>query len=234
MKLELKEIAKSLDLPKDTVERWVRQGKIPIQMKDGLCVFSRVTLNKWAQTHHFSLNLSETATPADDAVQENLSDDESLLSSMMRGGLLVDVPGSDSETVFRYVVGQIPGLSNEKKQELVERLLQREELVSTGIGKGIAVPHPRSPMPETISKPLVITSLLKNPIGFNAIDGQPVSVMFFLISPTTQSHLNLLSKLSFCLRDDAFITFLKAGAERNGLFERVKMIAQRTGSGSSR
>ncbi|MBU0994748.1 MAG: PTS sugar transporter subunit IIA [Proteobacteria bacterium] len=225
MKLELKEVAKSLDLPQGTVERWIRQGRIPIQKRNDLCMFNKAVLKKWAKMHNLSCNLSETpdqTEPDDDQVPDD--DNDNLLSSMKRGGLLVDVPGNDAEFVFRYVVGRIPELSTENKDALIERLLQREELVSTGIGKGVAVPHPRSPMPEAISESLVITCVLAHPIDFKSIDDQPVSVLFFLLSPSISCHLNLLSRLSFCLRDNAFVSTLKALRDKHVLFEKIELI----------
>lgn len=225
MKLELKEVAKSLDLPQGTVERWIRQGRIPIQKRNDLCMFNKTVLKKWARIHNLSFNVSEESDPAE-SDYDNEPEDESLLSAVKRGGLLIHVPGYDAESIFRYVIDRIPELSKENKDELIERLLQREELISTGIGKGVAVPHPRSPMPEAILEPLVITCILEKPIDFKSVDEKPVSVMFFLLSPTITCHLSLLSRLSFCLRDNSFVSSLKTLTDSHGLFEIIKAIEQ--------
>ena len=81
-------------------------------------------------------------------------------------------------------------------------------------------------MPEAISEPLVITCVLKHAIPFKSVDDQPVSVMFFLLSPTITCHLNLLSRLSFCLRDDDFVSSLQTLKNENALFEKIGMIEQ--------
>ena len=232
MKLELKALATSLDLPQGTVDRWIRQGKIPVQMKEGVCVFNKGILIKWAKTHHFPLTLSETEAGLSHALYGKPADETSLLASMMRGGLLLDLSGHDVETLFKGVVDSIPGLEALIRRDLVERLLQREELASTGIGKGIAVPHPRSPMPEAIGLPIVITALLKQPVDFKAIDGAPVSMMFFLLSPTTQLHLKLLSRLSFCLRDDTVVSSLRGVRDPHLLFDIIQMMERRAESES--
>ena len=102
-----------------------------------------------------------------------------------------------------------------------EQLLEREHLTSTGIGKGVAIPHPHDPLAEVTEKPLITTCFLEKPIDFNAIDDQPVFVLFILISPTIKIHLHLLSRLSFCVRDNAFVEFLKRSPDSDTFFLKI-------------
>ena len=230
MKLTLKALATALDLPQGTVDRWIRQGKIPVQLKEEGCVFNRSVLLKWAKAHHFSVVLLETEDGPPHAPHKKKNDETTLLASMMRGGLLLDIEGHNTETLFRRVVDTLDVLDTSLKKELIERLLQREELMSTGIGKGFAVPHPRYPMPEATPLPIVITTILKTPIDFKAIDGAPVSMLFFLLSPTIQDHLKLLSRISFCLREDHVVASLREVRDTRVLFDIIQMIDHRAES----
>jgi len=223
MKLELIEVSKSLDLPMGTIERWIRQGRIPIKRRGGQCVFDKGALEKWAKSHNLSFFLREKNNDIPDS-DDNDSLLDNLAAAMRRGGVFKDVEGSDAESIFRRVVNELKGLSGNETEELVERLLQREELISTGVGNGIAIPHPRSPLPNLFKSPIILICFLKNNVDFGAVDDKPVSVMFFLFSPNTECHLQLLSRLSFCLRDTVFTDFLREFPESDVLFEKVETI----------
>lgn len=216
MKLKIDEVAASLDLPVRTVERWIRQGRIPIRRSGDNCTFRRSVIEKWAGQHNLSFCLpNETMAEPQEFRIENL------LSAMKRGGIFNHVGGKDVETALRSAVDLIPVLSPFEKDELYDRLLEREGLTSTGIGNGIAIPHPRTPLSKAVGKPVIATCFLEAPIDFNAVDDKPVFIMFILLSPSTKTHLHLLSRLAFCLRDNAFVAFLKASPGSDALLGRI-------------
>jgi PTS system nitrogen regulatory IIA component len=99
--------------------------------------------------------------------------------------------------------------------------MARERLASTGIGNGIAIPHPRDPLSNPPEAPIIITYFLKTPVNFKAVDDQPVSVLFLLISPTVKHHLHLLSRLSYCIRNRSFVAFLNTHPDAVALQARV-------------
>ncbi|MEE8432371.1 MAG: PTS sugar transporter subunit IIA [Candidatus Desulfatibia sp.] len=216
MKLSIKEVAKCLQLPLSTVERWIRQGRIPIQKSGNNLIFNDSAIEKWAEVH----NLPFTKPQKDKAPQEG-SRLENLLPVMKRGGVLHNVKGSDVPAVLQYAVNKMPALSASVKIRLYERLLERENLTSTGIGKGVALPHPHDPLADIIEKPLIATCFLEKPIDFAAIDDKPVFVMFILLSPTIKIHLHLLSRLSYCVRDNAFVEFLKTSSDSDAFFSKI-------------
>ena len=86
------------------------------------------------------------------------------------------------------------------REFLYQVLLAREALGSTGIGDGIAIPHVRNPIVLHLSRPLVALCFLENPVDFGAIDKQPVTTLFTLVSPTVRAHLHILSRLGYVLR----------------------------------
>lgn len=216
MKLTIKEIAKCLQLPLSTVERWIRQGRIPIQKSGNNLIFTDSAIEKWAASH----NLPFTKSQKDRAPQES-SGLENLLSVMKRGGVFRDVKGDDVPAVLQCAVNKILTLSESAKAQLYERLLERENLTSTGIGKGVAIPHPHDPLADIIEKPLIVTCFLEKPIDFAAIDDKPVFVMFILINPTIKLHLHLLSRLSYCVRDNTFVEFLKTSSDSDAFFSKI-------------
>ena len=108
------------------------------------------------------------------------------------------------ETLLENMVGF---LSNSSKvlntEQALKDVLEREEVMSTGVGKGIALPHAKSKVVVDSIASLVI---LKKPIDFDSLDGEPVNVAFLLLGPENNVglHLRLLSKVSRLMNNDSF------------------------------
>jgi PTS system nitrogen regulatory IIA component len=127
--------------------------------------------------------------------------------------------GTDVESVLREVV-QVMRLPDEVDREyLLQVLLAREALGSTGVGEGIAIPHVRNPIVLHVPKATVTLCFLENPVDFKALDGQPVTALFTLVSPTVKAHLHLLSRLAFCLRDEGIREAIRSQAGREALLK---------------
>lgn len=86
------------------------------------------------------------------------------------------------------------------KKKMVDILLEREELGSTGIGQGIAIPHGKS---EAVKELSAAFGLSKAGVSFEALDGEPVYIFFLLVAPegTAGAHLKALARISGLLKD---------------------------------
>lgn len=221
MKLSLQETATCLDLPVHTVERWIRQGRIPIHRTGNLCVFKPQSLAKWARQHNVRFRL-----PDEGPVCTAEGCLESLSTAMRRGGVAQDISGQTPEQLLGGMVQTIPDLPENMKPELLERLLERERLSSTGVGNGIALPHPRSPLDTFPDLPRILTAYPASPVDYRALDDKPVHTFFLLLAPSVPEHLSLLSRLSYCLREPSFRDFLSERPSAARLFDRVEEMEQ--------
>lgn len=217
MKITINQASQCLNLPPDTIERWIRQGRIPMRKEGDNCIFKKSVMEKWAKSHNLSLSKLEK----DSEHQQTDSHQENLVPVMRRGGVLHNIAGDDVTSVLKSATDNISFLAAEDKEELLKRLLEREELTSTGVGKGIAIPHPRTPLSDRMEHPAIVTCFLETPINFGAIDDRPVFVMFILLSNSTKNHLHLLSRLAFCVRDNAFVEFLKTAPDSVELSSKI-------------
>lgn len=223
MKLQLKELAAALNITSRTVERWIRQGRIPVRIKENHCVFSLPSLRKWADAN----NLTYTP-PSADAHPLPEEQVDNLHATMARGGVYYNIGGDTVEGVIKAGVNSITCFdTNGQRETLYESLLAREELMSTGIGKGVAIPHPRTPLGYGAIPAFIATCFLENPMDYQAVDRLPVFVLFILICPSSKSHLHLLARLSFCLRDEEFIQFLNQTPEPLDFFKKIEELDQR-------
>lgn len=93
------------------------------------------------------------------------------------------------------------------KEQFKKEVLSREEINSTGIGEGIAIPHAKS---EFVEKATVAIGLIKNGVDYNSIDNEKVDLIILLAAPKNDNlHLEVLSKISTFLMDDSFVSKIR-------------------------
>jgi PTS system fructose-specific IIA component/PTS system nitrogen regulatory IIA component len=122
-----------------------------------------------------------------------------------------DLSAEDKEGVIREMVQALlstGGLKEEEQESIVKAVLKREELGSTGIGRGVAVPHTKHPSVDQLVGTVAVSS---EGVNFDSLDGEKVHLFFLLISPPDRpgDHLRALENISRQLRDDTFCRFLK-------------------------
>ncbi len=216
MRLTVKEASRLLNLPVSTVQRWIRQGKIPAYRQSGKYVFVEKDLKKWAESRGIIFATEVQPPHVDNATQEYR-----LFPAMKRGGVLHGIRGDNPSAVLEAIVEAAPVDPFMRRDELFARLIEREELAPTGLGHGVAIPHPRSPLQSGPGEPIITTCFLETPVEYGAIDHVPVFVLFLMLSPSPKIHLRLLAKLSHLLRDSSFVEFLRRMPSPDDLLSKV-------------
>ncbi|NUQ65087.1 MAG: PTS sugar transporter subunit IIA [Pirellulales bacterium] len=122
-----------------------------------------------------------------------------------------DLAAEDKEGVIREMVQALEGaggIESDELESIVRAILKREELGSTGIGRGVAVPHTKHPSVDRLVGTVAVSS---DGVDFDSLDGEKVYLFFLLISPPDRpgDHLRALENISRQLRDDTFCRFLK-------------------------
>jgi len=122
-----------------------------------------------------------------------------------------DVQADDKPAVIRELVESLAAagaIAQDQVQGIVGAILKREELGSTGIGRGVAVPHTKHASVERLVGTVGVSA---GGVDFNSLDGEKVHLFFLLISPPDRpgDHLRALENISRQLRDDTFCRFLK-------------------------
>jgi PTS system nitrogen regulatory IIA component len=113
-------------------------------------------------------------------------------------------------------------LSGLNERSIFEILLQREKLGSTGVGNGIAIPHGKLPKLNAL---FGLFARLDRPIDFEALDGQPVDLVFLLLAPESAGadHLKALARVARLLRDSAIAHTLRASHDAEALYAVLAM-----------
>jgi PTS system nitrogen regulatory IIA component len=108
-------------------------------------------------------------------------------------------------------------LSGLTEREIFDTLLQRERLGSTGIGHGIAIPHGKL---AKVDKLFGLFARLEKPVDFEALDGEPVDLIFVLVAPEAAGadHLKALARVARVLREPALTQKLRATRDAEALY----------------
>jgi mannitol/fructose-specific phosphotransferase system IIA component (Ntr-type) len=122
---------------------------------------------------------------------------------LARGVIALNLKSNDRESVLGELVDLIPELANQPKsrETLLKALQEREQLHSTGIGDGIALPHARNALVGLTDHPIVVFARHPQGIQYGSIDNQPARLFFLLVAPTVTQHLAILARLSRLLRE---------------------------------
>jgi len=216
-KLTVREAAGLLSASEKSVYSWIKKGLLPAHRINDQYRINRAELLEWATARKIHVSPEIFAEPESEAGAPPTLED-----ALRAGGIHYRISGHDKASVLRAVVDSINLPDDVDREFLYQVLLAREALGSTGIGDGIAIPHVRNPIVLHLSRPTVTLCFLERPVDFGALDGQPVSTLFTLISPTVRAHLHLLSRLSFALRHPNFNAAVRAQASREEIFEALR------------
>jgi PTS system nitrogen regulatory IIA component len=179
--------------------RWIDEGEIPFYRINDQPRFNRAELLEWATSRRMAVSVEAFhRSPEDGRLGPGF------VEALKAGGVHACVAGTDRESVLRAVVALLRLPDRFDHEFLVQVLLAREAMGSTGIGEGIAIPHVRNPVVLNGVPASITLCYLANPVPFDAIDGQPVHTIFSMISPTIRGHLQLLARLSWALHDAGF------------------------------
>ncbi|MFH1562771.1 MAG: PTS sugar transporter subunit IIA [Nitrospirota bacterium] len=219
MDSDVSDVANLFGVSKNKVYRWIKRKEIPITYVQGQYRFNRSDLIEWAIAKGIKFSpeifqkpqLTPTCLP-------------NLATTLESGGIFYHVKGTDQCSVLQSVVPLLPLPEEIDREFLFTLLLARESLGSTGVGNGIAIPHPRNPIISDVLAPTITLCFLEKPIDFGALDGQPVHTLFVLISPTVRVHLHLLSRIAFALNDPGFKALILSHAKKEDILNAARQI----------
>jgi PTS system nitrogen regulatory IIA component len=137
--------------------------------------------------------------------------------------IIADLKASDKKSAIIELVDALKSAGKVKESdEIIEVVLEREKLGSTGIGQGVAIPHGKT---DAISEQSGVLGISKKGIEFNSLDGELVNIIFLLVGPVEVAgqHLKALSRISRLFKDKFLRQAIK---EASGVEEIIKIIQQ--------
>jgi nitrogen PTS system EIIA component len=212
MTIDIKKAAFMLGTSEEMLLRWVRQGAIPVVESASEPAFHEKELRDWAEKRHMPVRQEEEHLFATKPTF-------GLVSAVIEGGVYFNVQGTSVSEVLRSAVDLIEAPLPIDKEDLLQRLSAREASASTGMGGGIAIPHPGRPIAGISESGVVAVFFLENPVDFRAADQKPVFILIVLLSPSSKRHLELLSKIALCIGNPKVLHMLKTCDNKDSLID---------------
>ena len=224
MDLKIKDVADLLNVSETTIRRWLVEGKIPAYRLNHQYRFSRTEIETWVMNQrlgHQNFKQDTAKTPEPKGTSKGGNKQFSLFRALHKGNVVYGVPGNTKEEIIRTTMRKIAQNVDLDAEVLTDLLLDRENLQSTGLGHGIAIPHTRDYLLNT-HQDVVAISFPEKPINYGALDGKPVHCLFFLFACDDKRHLHLLAKIAHLCSLPQTLQFLQSKPSKEALLEYVK------------
>jgi PTS system nitrogen regulatory IIA component len=139
-----------------------------------------------------------------------------------RGGIYHRVEGANPQEILVRMAALLPVIPGMDSAVLLRASLEREALMSTGIGRGIAVPHPRNPVLRETDQPFAALGFPAVPVDWNTPDGSRVSAVFWVVSVSARQHLGTLSKINFLCQQEKILALMRAQASADEVIAAIR------------
>ncbi|MBQ0039978.1 MAG: PTS sugar transporter subunit IIA [Treponema sp.] len=149
-------------------------------------------------------------------------DDNYSVASLVSKGDVIFAEGDTVEEIFVSALNKADLPDGITAASLVEELMAREKVLSTAVGNGIAIPHPRRPLVASNDECRVIVVYASSPIDMQAPDFRKVYAMFILLSDSSQFHIKALSSLAKIFKNEEFRKGLMMKPAKAQLVDMVK------------
>lgn len=196
--MNLRDVARHLRLNEKAVSRLAQSGELPGQKIARGWRFSRTAIDEW-----------QSRRPA--TVQELPAEATGVAGTLTIAGSMdvqrmnLELRGAEKDAVLRELVEMVIEPAQTREAEIFFQALKaREDLCSTCVNEGVAIPHARNALVGLVNQPLVAYGRHEAGVEFGAFDGKPVHHFFLLCAPNVRAHLKLLSRLSRVLHVPEF------------------------------
>lgn len=223
--MTVSEVAEFLQLAERTVLRMAQRGEIPAAKIASQWRFMRSMVREWllARTHS-----AEAA-----AVKPAPAVESQRLVELFRPELIrTDIQPGPKSSILAQLVEPVrqSGFARDSSQ-LLDALIRREAMMTTGVGESLAIPHPRQPLEGMFPVPAVALGICGDGADFDAIDGLPVRVFFLICATREDVHLQLMARVFWLARQPDALDQL-ASAEAPEQIQRILSdIDARAGAG---
>lgn len=188
--MTLEEVADYLQVSEKSVLRMAQSGKIPAAKVASQWRFMRSVIDDWLMAQMEIPSVRSAPTRRELPPLPPLT--ELIPVELMN----LEISPASKDNVLKQVVEPLrTSKLLRQPKPFLDSVLERERMVSTAIGHGIAVPHPRRPVPGMFKDPRVLLGLCREGTDFEALDHQRTYIFFLLCAPTEDVQLRLLARV---------------------------------------
>ncbi len=204
------------------LERMAERGEIPCQKVGGQFRFNRAEITEWLQQNMATMNGNHLAkVDAGIGAHRNKERNEAIVTPLLRPeAVTMQLKSRGKNSLLRELVA-LAGASGlvYDEQALLEAVMAREELCSTAVEGGIAIPHPRRPLPYDLVEPILVVGRTGRGVVFGAPDGRLTDLFFLMASQDDRHHLHVLARLCRMLHEETFVERFRAAESVEEMIE---------------
>jgi nitrogen PTS system EIIA component len=229
MFLQIRDVARVLNVPESQVYRWIRADELPARQINDLYGVNAAELLEWASVRQLAVLPALFSSATADAPSSWLLPD-----ALLRGGCAHGLVAHDRRGAIAGTLEGLPLPVGFDRDGYLQLILAREEQGATTVGRGVAIPHPRFPTVLPGAAACARLCVLATPLDLKAPDGVPVDVVWLLMSPSQHEHLRLLAELGVLLRQDDFLARVRQSGDVSALSQEIqRRLQESVGQGTS-
>ncbi|MBN1837402.1 MAG: PTS sugar transporter subunit IIA [Spirochaetales bacterium] len=203
--MTLRQMADYLKIARRSLLKMAQRGDIPATKVASQWRFMRTVVDDWL--------ISQMKTLPQPELERLIRSDRLPipLPRLLPAELVrLDIRGRSKEHILHQLCEPLvaAGLLRDPGR-LVEMLVEREEMVSTAIFPGIAIPHPRRPEECPVPEPRLVLGISRDGVDFDSLDGKPTYVLFLVCANQVSVHLKLIAELTLLFRQGELVTALR-------------------------
>jgi PTS system nitrogen regulatory IIA component len=221
MDFTIKDVSVLLTRPEKEIQNLIKANEIPYQIINDKYFFNKQQIVEWALIRNIPINISNHSNMSEYQIK-------ALNTILDQNSFYYDCALTE-ESYLEQMLGMVHLDANVDKAIIIQLLKNREALMSTAIGNGISLPHPRIPL-MVGRNPLINFFFPQRPLDLKSIDGKPVHTIILLVSQTIKQHLSLLAHLSFMLSQETFRAALENRLSSQDLLDIINHIESTRGA----
>lgn len=214
------QVAAYLRMDVREVVKLASRGRLPCRKVGGEFVFHKGQLDHWVEARIHTLSpdrLAEIGSGV--SAHHGFENDELIVCALIpEGGIAVPLEAKTRQAALRALVdlADAAGMVH-SRDDLLDEITRREDLCSTALAPGVALPHPRHPLPYDIAGSFVVAGVTPSGIPFGSQDGSLTRLMFLVCGKDERTHLHVLARLALMLHNPGDVVRMLAAEDAGRL-----------------
>jgi nitrogen PTS system EIIA component len=228
--ISIDELAERLGRDRREVEKLVNRGRIPGRKVGGVWQFHPTEIRHWLEQEMRDYSEPELAALEEAQRPEGSSEETPVISRMSRETVQVPLPGRTKRSILESLV-EVAGRTWQiwEPARVLGAVLEREEIHSTGFENGVAIPHPRNPLPDALGQSVIAFGLTLSGIPFGAPRRQLSDLFFLVVCRDSRTHLSVLARLGRMMQSPGFLDALRAAETSDEAYRVIEQADQSLG-----
>jgi len=218
--LTLSELATYLGRDQRDLQKLAERGRMPGRRVGGDWQFHTSEIDQWLESQMLDYSDSELDAVVRSHTSSEVDAAVPVTSLIQIETVAIPLEGRTKRSVLEHLV-EVAGRTWKiwEPAVVLNAILEREEMMSTALDNGVALPHPRLPLPDAVGEPVVAFGRLSSGIPFGAANNSLTDLLFLIVCKDSKTHLQVLARLSRMLQQPTFIDDLRAAPDDNAAYQ---------------